>query len=371
MINAAENVVGMMLDRADIQIGGTRPWDVKIHNPGLFSRILAQGSLGLGDAYMDGWWDCDALDRFFVRILKTRKGFHPKPSLPLALFYLKSRLLNLQTRARSTGEGKNHYEIGNDLYQRMLDKRMIYTCGYWKYARTLDEAQEAKLDLTCRKLGLEPGMRVLDIGCGWGGFAKFAAEQYGVEVVGITVAEKQVEMGRELCKGLPVQILLKDYRDMEGEFDRVVSLGMFEHVGFKNYRHYMRVAGRCLRDGGLFLLHTVGENRSQREFDPWMDRHIFPNAFIPSIAQIGRAIEGIFVMEDWHNLSTDYENTLLAWNANFEEHWPELSGRYDERFRRMWRYYLLQCAGGFHARKNQLWQIVLSKNPSRQYFSLR
>lgn len=364
-------IIEQMLERADIRIGGNRPWDIQVHDRRVFGRILARGSLGLGESYVEGWWDCEAVDEFFARILNARQGFRPRLSAAIILSALKSRLFNRQTRSLSMGRGKRHYEIGNDLYARMLDKRMIYTCGYWRDAHNLDDAQEAKLDLTCRKLGLQPGMRVLDIGCGWGGFGRFAAERYGVQVVGITVSENQVALARELCQGLPVEILLKDYRDMQGEFDRVVSLGMFEHVGYKNYREYMRAAARCLRPEGLFLLHTVGENRTETEFDPWMDKYIFPNALIPSIAQIGAAMEGVFVMEDWHNLSTDYDRTLCAWNGNFQRHWPELSGTYGEDFRRMWRYYLLQCAGGFRARKNQLWQIVLSRKPRAQYLSIR
>jgi cyclopropane-fatty-acyl-phospholipid synthase len=284
---------------------------------------------------------------------------------------IEARLRNRQSKSEAMGRGKNHYELGNDLYRAMLDKRLVYTCAYWKGAHNLDEAQEAKLDLTCRKLGLEKGMRVLDIGCGWGSFAKFAAERYGVEVVGITVAERQVELGRELCRGLPVEIRLQDYRDMDEEFDHIVSLGMFEHVGYKNYPEYMQVAHRCLRDGGLFLLHTIGGNESRRETEPFIDKHIFPNSMIPSITQIGSAIEGLFVMEDWHNLSTDYDRTLCSWHANFDRHWASLSRHYDEAFRRKWRYYLLQCAGSFRARKNQLWQIVLSKNRFAQYQSIR
>jgi cyclopropane-fatty-acyl-phospholipid synthase len=370
-VPAARKAIEQILRRGDIRIGGDRPWDIRLHDDRLFERVLSKGSVGLGESYMEGWWDCDAIDEFFERILQARKGFRPKLDLELVLFALRSKLWNRQTPALSMGEGKKHYEIGNDLYRAMLDKRMVYTCGFWRNARNLDDAQEAKLDLTCRKLGLKPGMRVLDIGCGWGSFAKFAAEQYGARVVGITVAQSQVDLGRELCRSLPVEIRLQDYREVKEEFDRIVSLGMFEHVGHKNYTEYMRVAHRCLKDDGLFLLHTCGENRSETEIDAWIDKYIFPNANIPSIAQIGSSIERLFVMEDWHNLSTDYALTLKAWNDNFEAHWPELSGVYGETFRRMWRYYLLQCAGGFRVRKNQLWQIVLAKNPKSQYLPLR
>jgi cyclopropane-fatty-acyl-phospholipid synthase len=244
----------------------------------------------------------------------------------------------------------------------MLDRRMTYTCGYWKNARNLDEAQEAKLDLVCQKLDLKPGQTVLDIGCGWGSFAKFAAERYGAHVVGVTVSEEQMKLGKELCKGLPVELRLQDYRDIQGSFDHIVSLGMFEHVGYKNYRTFMRVVYEHLSDGGLFLLHTLGGNTSVRSGEAWMDKYIFPNGMFPSLVQIGRAIEGLFVMEDWHNFSADYEKTLFAWFANFNKHWPEISGKYGETFYRMWKYYLLACAGTFRTRSSQLWQIVLSKN---------
>ncbi len=369
--SAQQKTLEAILTRGDIRVGGDRPWDIRIHNPGLYARVLGKGSVGLGEAYMEGWWDCEALDEFFVRVLEARRGFQPKLSLELISFAVKAKLTNRQTPALSMNEGKSHYEIGNDLYKRMLDKRMMYSCAYWREANTLDEAQEAKLDLICRKLRLEPGMRILDIGCGWGGFARFAAERYGVHVVGITVAENQLELARENCRGLSVELRLQDYRNLNEQFDHVVSIGMFEHVGPKNYREYFQVARRCLKDRGLFLLHTIGENRTEIKMDAWMDKYIFPNAKLPSIAEIGTAIENLFVMEDWHNLSTDYERTLLAWLDNFQRHWPDLSGKYDEVFRRMWRYYLLMCAGGFRARKTQLWQIVLAKNPKTQYLSLR
>ena len=356
--------------QAGITIGGTRPWDIRVHDHRFFDRVMAQGTLGLGEAYMEGWWDCDALDEFFARALRARleEKITGKAGFLLAA---------LEARLRSRGfEGmgtvKRHYDLGNDLYRAMLDKRMVYTCAYWKDAHNLDDAQEAKLDLVCRKLGLQPGMRVLDIGCGWGSFIKFAAERYGVKATGITIAEKQAELAREMCRGLPVEIVLQDYRDMRGEFDRIVSLGMFEHVGARNYRLYMEVAHRCLADGGLFLLHTMGANQPYQDVEPWTVKYIFPDSMIPSISQVGAALENLFVMEDWHNLSTDYDRTLCSWHGNFERAWPQLrGGAYDETFRRMWNYYLLSFAASFRARKNQLWQMVLSKNPQSQYQSVR
>jgi cyclopropane-fatty-acyl-phospholipid synthase len=237
---------------------------------------------------------------------------------------------------------------------------MIYSCAYWKDAATLDDAQEAKLDLVCRKLGLRPGMRLLDIGCGWGGTARFAAERWGVSVLGITVSERQLEHGRRICAGLDVELRLQDYRDLAGRFDRILSLGMFEHVGLKNYAAFMGTVRRLLPDDGLFLLHTIGSNRSAARTDPWTERYIFPNSLVPSAPQIGAAFDGRFVLEDWHSFGPHYDTTLMHWHRNFESHWPDLQGAYDERFHRMWRYFLLSSAGSFRARKNQLWQIVLS-----------
>jgi cyclopropane-fatty-acyl-phospholipid synthase len=349
-----------LLARAGVEIDGPNDWDFQVRDPRVFRRVFAQGSLGLGEAYMDGWWEARRLDQFFHRVIAARLDREIRPLRVLAT-YLKARLLNLQTQARAWHVGRAHYDLGNDLYRAMLDRRMVYSCGYWaEGARTLDEAQEAKLDLICRKLALRPGQRVLDIGCGWGGFARFAAERYGVKVVGITISERQLEVAREVCAGLPVELRLLDYRDLEGEFDRIVSIGMFEHVGYKNHRTYFEVARRVLKRDGLFLLHTIADERSNAGTDPWIERYIFPNGDIPSLTQIAAATEDLFVVEDVHNFGADYDRTLMAWLENFERAWPRLRSRYDERFRRMWRFYLCSCAGGFRARQLQLYQVVLS-----------
>lgn len=358
-----------LLDEADVRLDGERPWDLRVHREELFSRVLSGGSLALGESYMDGWWDAERLDELFARVLRADLASRVRPGWQDLFRYLQARLVNRQSRRRSFRIGGHHYDIGNDLYRAMLDRRMIYSCGYWQRgAATLDEAQEAKLDLVCEKLGLAPGQRVLDVGCGWGGAARFAAERYGAEVLGITVSGRQVELGRELCRGLPVEIRSQDYRDLdpvrEGRFERVLSIGMFEHVGATNYRTFFRVVRSLLPEDGLFLLHTIGGDRSVRRTDPWLDRYIFPGSMLPSAAQIARAVEGLFVIEDWHGFGADYDRTLMAWHDNFERAWADrdtgLAERYGERFGRMWRYYLLSCAGSFRARKNQLWQIVLS-----------
>jgi cyclopropane-fatty-acyl-phospholipid synthase len=351
--------VQQLLARGDIRIDGDRPWDIRVHDERLYARVLAEGTLGAGESYMDGWWDCERLDECVTRVFQAdvKRAITPWRD---ALRVFAARLVNFQRPSRALRIARHHYDIGDDLFERMLDRRMIYSCAYWKHATTLDDAQEAKLDLVCRKLGLQPGMRVLDIGCGWGGMAQFAAERYGVSVLGITVSENQVKLARERCRGLDVEIRLEDYRGLTGTFDRVLSLGMFEHVGYKNYGRFMRIVRRLLVEDGLFLLHTIGASHSMTRTDPWTDRYIFPDSMLPSVAQIGAAIEERFVPEDWHNFGADYDTTLMHWSWNVEAHWSELGDRYDERFRRMWRYFLLSSAGGFRARKTQLWQVVLS-----------
>jgi len=350
-----------ILSLAGIEINGTHPWDIHVHNDNFYRRVLTQGSLGLGESYMDAWWDCEKLDQFIYRILRANLEDKVKQNWKLLLSVLVARIFNIQSKRRAFQIGEKHYDLGNDLFKNMLDERMVYSCAYWKSAHTLDEAQENKLDLICQKIGLQSGMRILDIGCGWGSFAKYAAEKYGVTVVGITVSKKQVALGKILCRGFPVEIRLQDYRDVNESFDHIVSLGMIEHVGYKNYRTYMRCVHKCLKDDGLFLLHTIGGNESVTSPEPWTNKYIFPNGLLPSIKQIGAAIEGLFVMEDWHNFSVDYDRTLMAWHRNFENSWDTVKLHYDERFYRMWRYFLLSSAGSFRARKNQLWQIVLSK----------
>jgi cyclopropane-fatty-acyl-phospholipid synthase len=356
-----KKILERLLKETGIRINKNSPYDIQVHDQRFYKRVLTQGSLGLGESYMDGWWDCQKLDQFFYRILYSGVGSNTKKNLVFLFQVLLARIFNMQSKRKAFQIGERHYNLGNELFKNMLDKRMVYSCAYWKDTYTLDQAQEAKLDLICQKLGLKPGMKVLDIGCGWASFAKYAAERYKVKVVGITVSEEQVELGRRLSKGLPVEIRLQDYRDLNDKFDHIVSVGMIEHVGSKNYKRYMKVAHRCLKDNGLFLLHTIGKNESGAFTDPWMNKYIFPSGILPSIKQIGASIENLFVMEDWHNFSTDYDKTLMEWYKNFEKNWSKIESNYDQRFYRMWKYYLLSCAGAFRARKIQLWQIVLSK----------
>jgi len=361
--DAAHRLLGQLLALADVQLGGSRPWDIQLKHPDAAARILASGSLGFGETYMLGWWDCAALDQCIARVLGS--GIEDAAGrLSYVLQGLKVRWLNRQTARRAPQVAATHYDLGNDFFQAMLDSSMAYSCGYWAEADSLEAAQQAKLELVCRKLGLRRGMRLLDIGCGWGSLVKFAAEHHGVECTGVTISAAQAEHARERCRGLPVRIVTSDYRtfaDAGGAtFDRIASIGMFEHVGHKNYRRFLEVARSLLSEDGLFLLHTIGRNHARTETDPWIDKYIFPNSELPRLDQIAAATTGRFIVEDVHNFGADYDRTLLAWHTRFEAAWPAFADRYGEQFHRMWRYYLLAAAGLFRTRKNSLWQLVLS-----------
>lgn len=365
----SENKIKSLLRLANIDINGKNPGDIQVHNKKLYNKILAQGSMGLGESYMDKWWDCNNLDIFFDKILRAKIEKKIR-GIPMIWLGIKAYFLNLQTKTRSLEVGKKHYDAGNDLYRLMLDKRMNYSCAYWKNAKTLDKAQEDKLDLICKKLQLKKGEKVLDIGCGWGSFAKFAAQKYKVKVTGITISKEQAKLAKEVCKGLDIDIRLQDYRKLNEKFDKIVSIGMFEHVGVKNYKTYMKTVSKNLKENGLFLLHTIGRNTSVITTDPWFNKYIFPNSMLPSLKQISKASESIFILEDWHSFGPDYDKTLMEWHNNFNKNWDKIKHNYDERFKRMWNYYLMASAGSFRARRNQLWQIVFSKN-IRSYNSIR
>ena len=350
-----------LLDPAGVVIDGPRPWDPQILDSRALSEVLRRGSLGAGEAFMRSWWDVERLDEFFFRIMRARLNKSKSlRSLDTLKLVAGAWLRNPQGRSRAFDVANAHYNLDNNLFAAMLDKRLTYSCGYWAGTDNLDAAQEKKLDMICRKLRLQSGQRVLDIGCGWGSFCKFAAENYGVDVVGITISKEQLQLARELCLGLPIELRLEDYRETTGTFDHIVSIGMFEHVGVRNYRSFFETASRCLKPDGLFLLHTIGGNFTATTTDPWINRYIFPNGQLPSVRQLGEASEGLFVVEDIHNFGVHYDKTLMAWFENFECAWPELKTRYDDTFFRMWKYYLLQSAGAFRARDVQLWQVVFS-----------
>lgn len=359
-------IIQDMLAGIGIHVNGRNPWDIRVKDERIYAEVLRSKNLGLGETYMKGWWDCPQLDEFICRILKAGMDSQVKGRKLLRLQNLWALIFNLQSRIRSRIVAEQHYDLGNELFTAMLDPYVQYSCAYFDKTDDLNEAQLRKIELICRKLNISKDDNVLDIGCGWGGLAKYIAEHYNCRVTAVNIAAEQIKYAKELCQSLPVEVKQVDYRDLAGSYDKIVSVGMFEHVGPKNYKTFMKSVHRSLKDDGIFLLHTIGSNESDMAGDPWVSKYIFPNGKLPSIAQIGKAVEGMFVMEDWHNLSEHYEKTLLAWHKNFEKGWPHLKSKYNEKFRRMFEYYLLSCAGSFRARNIQLWQIVFTKYGNQQ-----
>jgi cyclopropane-fatty-acyl-phospholipid synthase len=353
----AAEVLRETLASAGITVGGDAPWDIQVHDPRVYARVLRDGTLGVGESYVEGWWSCASIDQMVTRLVEARASLVVSESWVLLAHAVKARVFNLQV-ARPFEVGLRHYDVGNDLYEAMLGRRMAYTCAYWKDAHDLDAAQEAKLDLVCRKIGLRPGMRILDLGCGWGGFAAFAAERTGAKVVGYTVSREQAAWAAAHYASLPVEIRLEDYRRATGTYDAVVSIGLMEHVGPKNHRAYMELAKRLLAPGGVVFIHTIGGNRPRKTIDPWFEKYIFPNAAIPTIGQLLTSMEDVLVAEDIQNIGEHYDRTLMAWWANFDAAWPTLRARYGEPFYRMWKYYLLTSAAYFRGRQHNLFQIV-------------
>lgn len=376
-MSKAEETAKSLFKSAGITVNGKNPWDIQVHNIDFYDRVLTDGSLGLGESYMDGWWDAKEIDELIARMLKAKLDQKIKKNWKLILFILQHKLINVTNTKRAFKVAKTHYDLGNELYVAMLDPDLNYSCGYWKTAKNLADAQTAKIELICQKLHLKKGMRVLDIGCGWGNFAKYASEKYEVEVVGITVSREQAKLAQIRCKNLPVKIKVIDYRNLkETGFDRIVSIGMFEHVTYKNYDIFMKIAAKSLRDDGLFLLHTIGYPVSGIAGEPWEEKYIFPNSHLPSITQIAKAAEGKFTIEDVHNFGYYYYPTLMNWFSNFDKNWKSLTEKYpqkyDKRFYRMWKYYLLSFAGAFKSGNLQLFQVVLSKgNTPEVYQSAR
>lgn len=365
-------IIEKILSGAGITINGPAPYDIQIANPKFFSRVVRDGSIGLGESYMEGWWECQALDQFFFRLFSKQAEKEFSSRFLLKLHILRARLFNLQTKSKALKAVSSHYDIGNDLFSKMLDPLMMYSCAYWNEAGSLKEAQEQKLKLICEKLHLKAGQTVLDIGCGWGGFAFYAAKNYQVKVIGITLSKEQYEIARKRCAGLDVEIRFQDYRDVQESFDSIVSIGMLEHVGYKNYKAFMEVVSRNLTTEGICLLHFIAGNETALAIDRWIHKYIFPNGVIPSMAQIAHAMEKQLIFEDLQNIGLHYDDTLMAWRENFIASWGTLQEHYKPIFYRMWNYYLCCSAASFRSRRLNLWQVIVRKlGPMGAYSPVR
>lgn len=368
------SIVADLFARAGVEIGGPDPWDIQVLDPRFYRRVL-RGSLGLGESYVDGDWTVGQLDAFFRRVITAGMAGSLVASVGRMLLELRSRLTNMQTRRRSLAVAEQHYDLDHRLYEHVLGPWNQYTCCFFDGTDDLEQAEVKKLEMICSKLEIGPGDRVLDIGCGWGGFAKYAASTRGCHVTGISLSSEQIDYARRFTAGLPVEILRCDYRDLPairppGSFDKILICGMIEHVGYRNYRQLMEVVQRMLAADGLFLLHTIGNSSNSTIADPWLIRYIFANSMLPSMEQLCRSLTGLFVVQDWENYGRYYPPTLAAWQRNFETNWHRIQAiaartSFDERFRRMFNYYFLSCKAAFEVESIHLWHIVMSRPGGR------
>lgn len=376
-MSESESIVRNLFTQAGITINGTMPWDIQIHDKRCYDRFLKERSFGFGEAYIDGWWDTYALDETIAKIVQAKLEDELLINKTLALSLLKKRLLHAAENSNRSPLTYRHYDLGNELFEAMLDPDLNYSCGYWKnlgnpetswrIPRNLIKAQQAKLQLICKKLLLKRGVRILDIGCSWGSFATYASSEYGAQVISITPSRQQAIIAKKRSKGLPVKIFIQDFKDLQEQkqYDRIVSIDMLEHVSPQNYILYFNKMAFALKKDGFFLLQTIGSHRTSATNNPWIEKYIFPNSHIPSLTQITKAVENRFVIEEVENFGPYYYPTLMSWFRNFNKNWKKLavlnSEKYNDRFYRMWKFYLLSSAGFFKAGELQFWQIVLSK----------
>jgi cyclopropane-fatty-acyl-phospholipid synthase len=368
----AGGLVEELVVAAGVRIGA----ELKVNDPTMWGDWAGRGMLGIGESYMQGKWDSPCLDRVMSKLANLPAGAKRRifSSWKSKAIIALASMTNAQKPSRELQVARGHYNLGNEFFHSWLDPHMQYSCASWKDAVTLEQAQAKKMELIAEKLQLRPGLRVLDIGCGWGGLGRYFIKEYGVTVTGVNISSEQVNWCRSKAaeEGLSDSFDIREmsYRDIRGTWDRIVCVGMIEHVGPKNYPEFFKICGHSLASNGLLLLQTIGSNTSREVLnDRWITTYIFPNGTLPSISQIARAVEKRLVIEDLQNLGPDYDRTLMCWHERFQRAKPGL--KLDPVFERMWDFFLLYTASGFRERKTQLWQFVMTKSRKQRYDAQR
>ena len=349
LVGLVEFPVRKLFSSAGVTINGDNPWDIEVNDDRFYRDVLFRGSLGLGESYLREYWRAADLEELFFRLTSSNLEQISK-RLPTQLVNSSvSRLSNRQTPSRALSNAEHHYNLGNDLFFEFLGRYKNYSCGYFRDTDSLDEAQLAKMRRLCDLLELEEGDTLLDVGGGWGEFARFAAENRGCHVTSVNISDSQIRHAREYCRDANVDVVRSDYRDLRGRFSKIAVIAMFTHVGPKNYRQFMQTMHRLLQAGGRMVMETVGALTATERCEPWTDKYIFPGGIIPSPQQIESACAGLFRLRIVEEFGADYVITLRHWHRNFMAAWPRLSQRYSETTRRMFEYYLLSVAGAFRS----------------------
>ncbi|WP_088243550.1 class I SAM-dependent methyltransferase [Calothrix rhizosoleniae] len=345
-----------------------------IHNPHTYDRVLAFGALGFGEAYMDGWWDEENNNLVELLCLFFRSNVYSKArrriTIPLLLNVITQRLRTVPTRIQNSRKNvQHHYDLGNDFYQHFLDPTMTYSCGYRiRETDSIEQMQLQKYELICKKLALQPGESLIDIGCGWGGMLIYAAEHYGISGTGITLSVEQAALAKERIeqKGLSdkIKIVIADYREIQGQYDKFVSIGMFEHVGKGSFATFMQKASEFLTPNGVGMLHTIGTQGNER-IGAWTAKYIFPGGYIPQLHELTQELWAAKLsVAHCENLKPHYAETIKHWAANFTTNRAKiasLGATYDERFFRMWYLYLQSSEASFRDGSLQVYQILFYK----------
>jgi len=374
-VTTARGRIGTFGDRTG------HPVAVRFNNASAQRAVLFDPELKLGEAYMDGTLIVERGSIADVlALLLSQERLGPRNwAVPRVLRYLFRRLQQFNLRSRSRINVAHHYDLDGRLYSLFLDGDQQYSCAYFERPnQSLDDAQLAKKRHLAAKLRIAPGAKVLDIGCGWGGLALYLAEIAGAHVTGITLSREQHQRAQNRAQERgrrDVEFKLLDYRDLDGRFDRIVSVGMFEHVGVGFYDVFFNQCAKCLAEDGIALLHTIGRNRPPGITNPWIAKYIFPGGYIPALSEVLRAIERAgLIVTDVEILQLHYAETLKAWRERFLAHRDEVVRLYDQRFVRMWEFYLACSEMAFRLGEMVVFQIQMAKHkgvtpPTRDYIA--